>query len=263
MCCTSAATALLSSRPPDVRFGNADVFLANHSFDSVQDYRSVPGAQPEYKSEQQFLDGVPDLSVCESLTKWIEADVSKPFFATLWTNQTHFPYFAKLTPEQMALSGTEALLERYYAALRETDEAIGQLVGELRRLGLEESTLLVVVGDHGEAFGQHGRFGHGKMFGHAAALYEENMHVPLMLINPQLFRGEEDETVGGLVDVGPTVLGLMNLRPPQMWQGTQPESAGLARAGVLRGRLVGRALWLPPGRSQIPLRPRQQELHDL
>jgi hypothetical protein len=76
-----------------------------------------------------------------------------------------------------------------------------------------KDTLVVVVGDHGEAFGRHGQSGHASM------VYEENVHVPFVLINPRLFKGETFDAVGGVVDVAPTVLDLMALPAPPRWQG--------------------------------------------
>jgi arylsulfatase A-like enzyme len=76
-----------------------------------------------------------------------------------------------------------------------------------------DSTLVVVVGDHGEAFGQHGHYVHG------VDLYEEEVHVPLMLINRRLFHGETDSTLGGMIDVAPTILDLLGATPPASWQG--------------------------------------------
>ena len=78
---------------------------------------------------------------------------------------------------------------------------------------LAESTLVVVLADHGEAFGRHNQTGH------AADIYEENIHVPLMLINPRLFHGEENRVVGGIIDIAPTVLDLLGLPMPAGWQG--------------------------------------------
>ena len=76
-----------------------------------------------------------------------------------------------------------------------------------------DSTLVVVVGDHGEAFGQHGHYVHG------IDLYEEEIHVPLMLINRRLFHGETDSTLGGMIDVAPTILDLLGGPAPASFQG--------------------------------------------
>jgi arylsulfatase A-like enzyme len=70
-----------------------------------------------------------------------------------------------------------------------------------------------VIGDHGETFGQHGHNVHG------VDLYDEENHVPLMLINPRLFHGETNSTLGGIIDVAPTILDILGGSAPVSWQG--------------------------------------------
>ncbi|MEE8508428.1 MAG: hypothetical protein V3T07_05130, partial [Myxococcota bacterium] len=54
---------------------------------------------------------------------------------------------------------------------------------------------------------------------HASKIYEENVHVPLILINPRLFNGEESRVIAGLIDIAPTVLHLLDVPIPGKWQG--------------------------------------------
>ena len=61
-------------------------------------------------------------------------------------------------------------------------------------------------------FGQHDQRGHGD-------IYEPSLHVPLIFLNPTLFHGERVSAVGGLLDVGPTVLEILGISPPAAWQG--------------------------------------------
>jgi arylsulfatase A-like enzyme len=103
-------------------------------------------------------------------------------------------------------------LNRYLNALHYSDEMFGKFMTDLKQRGLLESTLVVVVGDHGEAFGSHDQFGHG------AELYEENVKVPLILINPE-FEETKIPVVGGQVDIAPTIMDLLDLPRPKEWQG--------------------------------------------
>lgn len=215
----------------DLRFGSAEGFLEHHRFDLLRDYRSIGDGKEAFASnEGNHLNGVEDTTVARALVDWIETRPNYPFFAVLWTNQTHYPYFpSKATPPVQTSGPGSEMLGRYLAALSDSDRAIGNLLRDLERLGIADSTLVVVVGDHGEAFGQHGRFGHGNTvkelatlggnYGHGSDLYEENIHVPMIMINPRLFKGEEDSTVGGLVDIAPSVLDLLKLPLPGGWQG--------------------------------------------
>ena len=147
------------------------------------------------------------------LLKWVDQDARAPIFALLWTDQTHWPYTAPESPAVNGAADTSSVRRaRYLRALRETDRAIGKLLRSLEERGLLESTLVVVSGDHGEAFGQHGNAFH-------RLLYEEEVRVPLLLINSKLFHGERDTVAGGLIDIAPTVLDLFGDTLPAEWQG--------------------------------------------
>jgi lipoteichoic acid synthase len=104
-------------------------------------------------------------------------------------------------------------LNKYLNAIRHSDQAFGQLMEYLYKNNLEKETLVIVVGDHGEAFKQHGQIGH------ATKLYEENIKIPLILINPA-FKSERKDMIGGMVDVAPTIFHLINQSAPEAWQGS-------------------------------------------
>ncbi len=197
----------------DLRFGNAEGFLVNHQFDVLKDYRSLGDGKPTLVSNEKdgFLDAADDATLGNSLLSWVNSDKNRPFFAIMWTGQTHYPYFA--LQKQTAFDGVSDMQNRYLNALRETDAAIGQVLRSLQDSGQLASTLVVVVGDHGEAFGQH------HQYGHANRLYSENIHIPLLLLNPRLFKGEHDPAVGGMVDIAPTILDVLGLSMPGNWQG--------------------------------------------
>jgi arylsulfatase A-like enzyme len=91
------------------------------------------------------------------------------------------------------------------------DESLGELFRGLRERNLEDKTLFVVFGDHGEAFGQH----EGNL-GHSLFIYEENVRVPYLLGLP----GIVDEQIrahhtASLIDTTPTILDLLGLPIPQ------------------------------------------------
>jgi arylsulfatase A-like enzyme len=66
----------------------------------------------------------------------------------------------------------------YDSELAFTDHHIGRVLDELQRLGLEESTIVAITADHGEEFMEHG------WLGHTRHLYEETIHVPLIVRDP-------------------------------------------------------------------------------
>ena len=93
----------------------------------------------------------------------------------------------------------EDMLIRYDAELLDTDRAIGQLFKGLRELGLADDTLAVVTADHGEEFLDHG------FVEHAWTLYEESIHVPLLICAPGSLAPARVTTPVSLVDLVPTV----------------------------------------------------------
>ena len=106
-------------------------------------------------------------------------------------------------------------LANYTSLIREVDSQIGRFLAWLRERGLADDTIVIVTGDHGEAFGEpHGGSGHG------FTAYDEELRVPLIIWNPRLFRdGGRVTTVGSHIDLAPTILDLLGLRSPNGWDG--------------------------------------------
>jgi len=106
--------------------------------------------------------------------------------------------------------GLEEIRRRYALEVQAVDHAVGELLDGLRRRGLYDSALIVFTSDHGEGLGEHGSVGHGRL------LYDELLHVPLMIKLP---RGDPRESelraVAGAftrhVDLLPTLAELLNL----------------------------------------------------
>ena len=106
----------------------------------------------------------------------------------------------------------------YKNAIHEGDAAVGTLLAGLEARGLAERTLVVVFGDHGEAFDQHP----GNR-AHSLYIYDENVHVPLFVHLPS--RTSDPPTtrvkrVVSVLDIGPTILDLVGAPPQQRIQGT-------------------------------------------
>jgi arylsulfatase A-like enzyme len=87
--------------------------------------------------------------------------------------QTGSKSVAPLTPDEQT-----HIVDLYDAEVAYFDEQLGALLVELKRRGLLDSTLIVVTADHGEELFDHGQFGHGY------TLYDELLHVPLVLAGP-------------------------------------------------------------------------------
>jgi arylsulfatase A-like enzyme len=198
----------------DLRFQGGDKFLGHRQFDVIQDYRTRHCDRPVFVGSTEkwpYLDGSDDECTADSLIEWISEAPDQPFFAMLWTMMTHHPYF--VSGKEIDFGVKNKPFNRYLNAIHHGDNALGKVLRVLEEKGLIESTLVVVVSDHGEAFGQHdGQYAHG-------TIYEEVVHVPLIMINRQLFNGEENPEIGGLIDLAPSVMDLLHLPMPENWQG--------------------------------------------
>lgn len=119
--------------------------------------------------------------------------------------------------------GTEGLEEKYDYEVAFCDQWLGKLLA-----GVDDQTAIVLVSDHGEAFGTH-KVGGERMFFHGQTLYDELLHVPVMVAVPGVAPRTVDTPVM-LVDVAPTVVDLMGATPPASFQGTSLVPALLGEA---------------------------------
>jgi arylsulfatase A-like enzyme len=92
------------------------------------------------------------------------------------------------------------LKELYDAGIRQLDNELGRLFSQIEAEGLLENTLTVITSDHGEEFMEHGRMDH------FLTMYQEMLHVPLIIRGPGIPKGIRIDTPVSLVDIVPTIL---------------------------------------------------------
>lgn len=143
----------------------------------------------------------PANEVVDAALGWLEGHKGRPFFAWVHLYDAHSPYEP---PEpfrsEFASRGPAAL---YDGEIAFADSQVGRLLGFIHDAGLDERTIVVVVGDHGEALGHHGEGTHGYF------VYDDVLHVPFIVSTPfRDLRGVRVDAQVSLVDVFPTVLSL-------------------------------------------------------
>jgi arylsulfatase A-like enzyme/Flp pilus assembly protein TadD len=175
--------------------------------DNLWDEASGPTGAAERRANQ----------VCDTALAWLDQHRGRPFFAWVHFFDPHDPYDP---PPEFR----ERYSEPYDGEIAFMDTQVGRLMDWLEARGLRNRTLIVVVGDHGEAFGEHREIQHG-MF-----VYDTTMRVPFILSLPgRLPQGQVVSAGVRLVDVMPTVLDLMD------WE-LHPGLAGHSlRSGVETG----------------------------
>jgi arylsulfatase A-like enzyme len=179
------------------RFGYLGMaeLIHDKGFDLLDDAGTIGG-----HVESSF--GVDETTTVDRLLGWIdEADETSPFFAAYLPIAGHHPY-ASSAPGPF--DGVREI-DAYKNALYDADRALARLLDGLRARGLDRSTLLVIVGDHGEAFGQHPHNA-----GHTLFIYDENVRVPFVVSMPWLLQEQRRmPIVASLVDVGATIRDLV------------------------------------------------------
>ena len=166
--------------------------------------------------------------------RWAGRDAARPFFAFLNVYDAHHPYLPPLRFEQKfaAPGDTEADRARarelaiadpaefnaadsarnrnmYDGAIASADDALGRLLDSLQRRGILRNTVVILVGDHGDAFGEHRAFGHGH------DVYSEVTHVPMVVVfPPHVPAGLRVAAIASVRDVPATVADIAGYAGP-------------------------------------------------
>jgi len=189
------------------RFGylGMDAIVRGRGFEVLEDAGDIGGQR-----ESSF--GVDEPSTVARILRWIDTlTAGERFFVTYLPIAGHHPYD---TPAPRPFPEGK-MIDRYRNALAYGDAALGSLVAGFRERGLEDKTMWVVLGDHGEAFGQH-----DGNYGHTFQIFDENVHVPFVVSAPGLIDGEVRRgNVVSLIDTAPTILDLLGEKPPEAYEG--------------------------------------------
>ncbi|NTV81603.1 MAG: sulfatase-like hydrolase/transferase, partial [Candidatus Aminicenantes bacterium] len=171
----------------------------------------------------------PANQVMDSALGWLDGRKDRPFFAWIHLYDPHLPYEP---PEPYRSEyGVRGPAGLYGGEIAFMDEQIGRLTAWLERTGLDRSTVLVLVGDHGEGLGEHNEGSHGFY------IYDYAMHVPLIVVAPlDGLAGKRVPVQVRTADVFPTVLDL----------------AGLALGGETHGRSLVPRMFRPASGRESP-----------
>lgn len=176
---------------------------ANLGFETFRGLENLPAegfADVNYFGKEERMMLKPSLD-------WAEAERGRPFFLTYLTLSTHHNYGTPPGYPEKYYGGSDPALNRYLNAVRFTDDFIRELFAEFEKRGLDRDTVFIVIGDHGEAFGEHG------LRGHNFTLWEEGMRVLGLVFVPGA--GKTSGVIKGLrstLDIAPTVCELAGLR---------------------------------------------------
>ncbi len=161
--------------------------------------------------------------VTEKAVDWLEKNHKKRFFLWVLFTEPHRPYILheKFTFDYQGVPPSDyppgtriKKIKKYDSEIAYTDFYIGKLLEKIKSLGLYQEALIIFNSDHGESFGEHNYFRHGRR------LYNSTVHVPLMIKLPHnwLKNIVRRENIS-LLDIGPTILSVLNIPCPSHMEG--------------------------------------------
>jgi arylsulfatase A-like enzyme len=169
---------------------------------------------------------------------WLESNKKTRFFLFLHYMDPHDPYFehpyngagyARASNQNPDPALAPIFSQLYDGEVRYLDEHLGQLFDWLNAEGLYDDTLIILTGDHGEEFQEHGGWWHGQ------TLYQEQIAVPLIIKYPQQARaGSVVVELVRSLDIAPTILDVSSVPIPasmmgrSLWSDSEPPSYAYA-----------------------------------
>jgi arylsulfatase A-like enzyme len=216
--------------PPDFYFGASD------SSARLALYRIARVVRERFFARSMYVDNFYQdaLVVTGRAREWLASEPRpRPFFLLVHYMDPHDPFMhipydgrgiARVTNPDPPASEAGAMHALYQENIGYLDEHLAGLWQDLKSLGLYDDTIIAFTADHGEEFQEHGGWWHG------TTLYEEQLHVPLVVKLPGLARaGTRVAEPVRTLDIPPTLLAASGLASPPAFMGVDvlsaPESA--------------------------------------
>lgn len=153
------------------------------------------------------------------LFPWLTENRDESTFSFIWSIETHVPYTAPPAFRQFSdpsderpnegerddvrnagLADRQRIINLYDDVIAYNDHCLGELIDHLKMLDVFDDTMIIIIGDHGDGFYEHGFYTHGH------APYEELIHVPMVVKFPQdKHAGTRVQGLVELIDIFSTV----------------------------------------------------------
>ena len=182
-------------------------YIRNRKFNVTIDFDTLKDS--EYET---FMDwSADDRAMIDASLEFLDKRKNKPFFLVYLPAAPHHPYVVPDESFQVVKPETSDKelnsWQRYQNSIHYADHVVGRLVDNLEKKGLMKNTLFFLFADHGEAF-----FQHPGNYLHALYIYEENVHVPFLIYNKNLFPEKHDYPgISRHIDILPTVLDILGI----------------------------------------------------
>ncbi|MBC7363101.1 MAG: sulfatase-like hydrolase/transferase [Candidatus Aminicenantes bacterium] len=166
------------------------------------------------------------MMMLKPIMDWVDENKNQPFFLTYLTLSTHHEYGYPPDFPAKDFGVNNESQNRYLNAVRYTDYFIRKVFEEFKKRNLLDKTIFIILGDHGEAFGEHGLNQHNYI------LWEEGLRVPGIIYAPALYNeSRRKEGFRSIFDIAPTICDLIGLK-------------------VVEGEFLGKSLITPPDKER-------------
>ncbi|TRW94361.1 LTA synthase family protein [Candidatus Methylobacter oryzae] len=189
--------------PTHLAYENEAQLLSNIGFDKIASEKNYNGTLYEHVSEWGFE----DRAMINPILSWVDSqqEANSPFLLTVMTNVGHQNYKIPSTwNRQKFTDSNNEEYSNYLNCIAYIDDFLKRLFNEFQRRGLFQNTIFFILGDHGDSFGEHGT----KL--RALSMYEEALHIPMIIFAPSLF--SDGESIVGprqQVDILPTIADML------------------------------------------------------
>ncbi len=181
----------------------------------------------------------PDELTVERSVAWLREHREQRFFAWIHLLTPHTPYrrqeaaapfyeadytgpFIDAVPPRFVVANprdARRVRDLYDGEVLHADRLFASLLAALQDLAIADRTVVVLTADHGEAFGERGSFQHGDVF-------EEQLHIPLVIRHPSVGRGQRTPLLVSNADLAPTLVAVAGLRWPVPCDGSDLRTVG-------------------------------------
>jgi glucan phosphoethanolaminetransferase (alkaline phosphatase superfamily) len=187
-----------------LQFENMDGFLKSIGVSSAYQASALTPATASPQNNSSFGDS--DEHLYASSVPFLKdiTQQGKGFITLYFPSAAHYPYNCSNDPS------IQIAIKKYEDCIMKTDTLLGDMLNTFEKSGLLDSTLFVLVGDHGESFGEHGTYLHN------SSMHEEEVTVPLIFWANGKVLARTTSTTSQQTDIVPTIADLFGMTDSQL-----------------------------------------------
>ncbi|CAN7234778.1 LTA synthase family protein [Rossellomorea arthrocnemi] len=192
-------------------FWNRDVMYKNLGYEN---YYSE--SYYEVNNENSIGWGLKDQSFYEQSIPYLK-ELSQPFYSKFITLTNHFPFSLEQEDESIPeWTSNDGTVNRYFTTVRYEDEALKQFFERLKEEGLYENSVFIIMGDH-YGISQNHNEAMGQYLGKEITPFVNTQlqRVPMIVHIPGETNGRTISNVSGQIDVKPTILNMLGIKPDE------------------------------------------------